>query len=119
MQLYLACYEHLPLQLSRSSCQPLPLQQLLALADGELQQQWQQLELGYPPNIGSLQLRQVRLADAAAGVARGGLGGCVCYACCTVQCLCGAGVDCNVHVGSCSCWAWLMLKCSSSGSNLN
>ncbi|WIA22776.1 hypothetical protein OEZ86_009731 [Tetradesmus obliquus] len=58
LELYLACYEHLPLQLSRSSCQPLPLQQLLALADGELQQQWQQLELGYPPNIGSLQLRQ-------------------------------------------------------------
>jgi hypothetical protein len=31
LQLYLAKYEHLPLQLSRSSCQPLALQQLLAL----------------------------------------------------------------------------------------
>jgi hypothetical protein len=59
LQLYLAKYEHLPLQLSRSSCQPLALQQLLALADSQMQQQWQQLELGYPPNIGSLQLRQV------------------------------------------------------------
>jgi hypothetical protein len=59
LQLHLAKYEHLPLQLSRSSCQPLALQQLLALADSPLQQQWQQLELGYPPNIGSLQLRQV------------------------------------------------------------
>jgi hypothetical protein len=59
LQLYLANYEHLPMQLSRSSCQPLALQQLLALADSPLQQQWQQLELGYPPNIGSLQLRQV------------------------------------------------------------
>lgn len=58
LELYLARYEHLPLQLSRSSCQPLPLQQLLAMADAEMQQQWQQLELGYPPNIGSLQLRQ-------------------------------------------------------------
>lgn len=59
-QLYLARYEHLPLQLSRSSCQPVPLQELLSMADAQLAQQWQQLELGYPPNIGSLQLRQVR-----------------------------------------------------------
>jgi hypothetical protein len=63
LQLYLAQYEHLPLQLSRSSCQPLAVQELLALADSGLQQQWQQLELGYPPNVGSLQLRQVRLRN--------------------------------------------------------
>eukprot|EP00878_Enallax_costatus_P002278 GHUV01002453.1.p1 GENE.GHUV01002453.1~~GHUV01002453.1.p1 ORF type:complete len:631 (+),score=181.76 GHUV01002453.1:553-2445(+) len=58
LELYLARYEHLPLQLSRSSCQPMKLRDLLALADPELQQQWQELELNYPPNIGSLQLRQ-------------------------------------------------------------
>jgi hypothetical protein len=65
LQLYLARYEHLPLQLSRSSCQPLSLQELLGLADSEMQQQWQQLVLGYPPNVGSLQLRQVRMAGRA------------------------------------------------------
>ncbi len=59
VQLYLAQYEHLPLQLSRSSCQPLGLQQLLSMADADMAAQWQQLELGYPPNIGSLQLRKV------------------------------------------------------------
>ncbi|KAF6265518.1 pyridoxal phosphate-dependent transferase [Scenedesmus sp. NREL 46B-D3] len=58
LELYLARYEHLPLQLSRSSCQPVGLQALLAMADGDLQQQWQQLTLGYPPNVGSLRLRQ-------------------------------------------------------------
>jgi hypothetical protein len=38
--------------------------ELLALLHDELmdQQQWQQLQLGYPSNIGSLQLRQVRAA---------------------------------------------------------
>lgn len=58
LELYLARYEHLPLQLSRSSCQPLPLKDLLAMSDDRLAQQWHDLELGYPPNIGSLQLRQ-------------------------------------------------------------
>eukprot|EP00775_Hariotina_reticulata_P004684 gene4684-4937_t len=58
LELYLARYEHLPLQLSRSSCQPVQLQYLLSLADTELSQQWQHLALGYPPNIGSLKLRQ-------------------------------------------------------------
>lgn len=59
LQLYLARYEQLPLQLSRSSCQPLKLHDLLALADPTLQEQWRELELSYPPNSGSLQLRQV------------------------------------------------------------
>ena len=59
MQLYLAQYEGFPLQLSRSSCQPVPLKHLLSLADQDIKQQWEQLELGYPPNVGSKQLRQV------------------------------------------------------------
>ena len=45
--------------LSSSECEPLSLQQLLALADDDSLRQWEALSLGYPAfNAGSLWLRQ-------------------------------------------------------------
>lgn len=86
-QLYLAQYEHLPLQLSRSSCQPLGLRELLALADEQLAAQWRDLQLGYPPNAGSLQYREVRCVWAGSSFACKQRALFVCVWCVCVPCL--------------------------------
>ena len=51
-------------QLAASDCEPLSLSALLALADDECRQKWDNLSLGYPPSRGD----ELLLAEIAGGL---------------------------------------------------